>query len=265
MDITFRDFIIGDFEGKVELYGGLWCNLHIILMVLLAVWLIACAIWFYKRPAFARKFCYMLCWVMIISRVVRMAVLFIVRGDSFVEILPWHLCHILAFVFPLYYFTRAKFFALPVLLLTFFGGILTFVFGDYYKYAMMSFLDIESIGLHFMMPTVVIGALAGGVLKLNLKQVWEIPIALAVLVGYACLGNWLVPCANFMYLKSNGLPFDLFPGHSHLYTYAVVAAILITAFLIPFIIAAIVKKRKQKRATNLQAHYLYGREPKNAK
>ena len=61
MDITFRDFIIGDFEGKVELYGGLWCNLHIILMVLLAVWLIACAIWFYKRPAFARKFCYMLC------------------------------------------------------------------------------------------------------------------------------------------------------------------------------------------------------------
>ena len=248
--ITFTDWLIKDYEGKVPAGGGLWCNMHIILMVLLAVWLVVCFFVFRKYKTFAKNFTFVLCFIMIISRLVRMALLMIFAGQSFIEVWPWQLCHILAFVFPAYYFSRSKFFVLPVIMLTFFGGILTFVFGDYYQFVSFSFLDIESIGLHFMMPTVVLGALCSNTMKIELKKIWQLPVALVVLVAYASLGNLLVPGANFMYLKENGLPFNFFPGHSHIYTYLIVGVILIVLFLLPFIISSLVKKHKQKKLEN---------------
>lgn len=244
--ITFKDWLIKDYNGKVPEGGGLWCNMHIILMVALAIWLVVCFFVFKKHKTFAKRFTYVLCFIMIISRLVRMLLLMFVAKQSFLEVWPWHLCHILAIVFPLYYFTKSKFFVLPVLMLTFFGGILTFVFGDYYQYVSFSFLDIESIGLHFMMPTVVLGALCSNTFKVELSKIWQLPVALVLLVGYASIGNAIVDGANFMFLKENGLPFNFFPGYSHIYTYLILGVILIILFLLPFIFISAKNKHKQK-------------------
>ncbi len=245
-EITFKDWLIKNYEGKVPAGGGLWCNMHIILMVTLALWLIICFFVFKKYKTFAKRFTYVLCYVMLISRLIRMLLLMFVAKQTFIEVWPWQLCHILAFVFPIYYFTKSKFFVLPVLMLTFFGGILTFVFGDYYQYVSFSFLDIESIGLHFMMPTVVLGALCSNTFKVELSKIWQLPIALVLLVSYASIGNAIVDGANFMYLKENGLPFNFFPGYSHIYTYLIIGVILIVLFLLPFIIVYAINKHKKK-------------------
>ena len=248
-DITLLDWLTKNYEGKVAPGGGLFCGLHICLMVIMGLTLIALGIVFVKHKRLAYIVCYVLCFFMIISRLVRMLIELLVINKPILEILPWQLCHILAFVFPLYYFTRAKFFATPVLFLTFFGGILTFVFGNYYEYCELSFLDLESILLHFMMPIVSLGAIISGRLKFKVDRLWwQLPITLAVLFGYASLANWLVPGHNYMYIEENGLPFNLFGTASHIFTYMVVAVILMVVFMLPFITQKFVlAKRKHKK------------------
>ena len=244
-EITFYDWLTGNFEGKVSLGGGLFGNLHICLIVVLALAIIVFSIVFAKNKTFANRFCVVLCFFMIILRLMRMLLEIFVMGKPILEVLPWQLCHILAFVFPLYYFTKAEFFATPVLFLTFFGGVLTFVFGNYYKYVQFSFLDIESILLHFSMAIVSVGAIITGRLKFKLSRIWwELPITLAILFGYATLANYLVPGHNYMYIVENGLPFNFFGTASHIYTYMVVALILMVLFIIPFIIIKAVQKRR---------------------
>ncbi|MBQ7453023.1 MAG: YwaF family protein [Clostridia bacterium] len=242
--VTFYDWLTKSYEGKVAPGGGLWCNMHFILLGLLVIWLVVITIVFIKNKTFARSFCYVLCFIMIVSRLLRMAIQLSVMGYSFLEILPWQLCHLLAFVLPIYYFTKCKFFSTPILMLAFFGGILTFLFGDYYQFARFSFLDLESILLHFMLPTIAIGSIVGGRLQFAPKKIWQLLIALAVLFGYASFSNWLLPGNNYMYIEENGLPFNIFPGVTHLLTYAVVAVVLVCLFMLPFALATMFKRRK---------------------
>ena len=247
-EITFLDWLTKNYEGKAGAGGGLFCSLHICLMVILALSIITFGVVFFKYKKFAYKFCFVLCFFMIIFRLMRMLLELFVMNKPILEVLPWQLCHILAFVFPLYYFTKAKFFATPVLFLTFFGGVLTFVFGNYYEYNQFSFLDIESIMLHFAMPIVSLGAIISGRLKFKLSRFWwQLPITLAVLFGYATLANYLVPGHNYMYIEENGLPFNLFGTASHIYTYMVVAVVLMLVFMLPFVIGKIIKLKRTKK------------------
>ena len=207
MNFTFYDWLI---ENK-EVMGvgpGLWCPLHITLIVLLAAWLVA--FWFIaaKHKNFALKLTTVLCWIMIFSRLFRMGLLFFSGKQSFVEVLPWHLCHLMSFVFPLFYLTKTKKFFLAILVVTFFGGILTFLFGDYYYLSTLSFLHYESLFLHFAMPTVVIACLATGYFKVKVKDFWQPVLGIFLIAGWSMIGNLLVKDANFLYLMKNGLPFN---------------------------------------------------------
>ena len=244
---TFYDWLI---ENKNVLGDGpgLWCPLHITLMVLLAVWLVGC--WFLckKHPKFAMRMTTVLCILFIFSRLFRMILLYASGTQTLVEVLPWHLCHVMSFVFPLFFLTKTKKFFLPVLVVTFFGGVLTFIFGDYYYLSTLSFLHIESLFLHFSMPTVVIACIASGYFKVRVKDFWQAFVFLLLLAGWSMIGNLCVEDANYLYLMENGLPFNLFGDASHLYTYAVLLAIIAIITITPFYLYEYVKKKKEDKS-----------------
>ena len=119
---TFTDWL---FENKDALGTGpgLWCPLHIALVVIILVWLVVAFFIFRKYKNFSRKFTFALCIIMPAVRILRMIVQLASGEYSFVEILPWHLCHLMSFVLPIFYFTKTKKFFLPVLVASFFGGV----------------------------------------------------------------------------------------------------------------------------------------------
>ena len=248
MGFTFYDWLIE--TGDLGVGPGLWCTLHIALMVMLFSWIVACWFIFKKHKDFALKFTKVLCYLMIFFRIGRMLLLIITGKNGVIEALPWHLCHIMAIVFPLFYLTGTKKFFLPIVCVTLFGGILTFIFGDYYKFATLSFLQYESLFLHFCMPTVVVGVLSSGWFKININEFWQIPIFLIMLALYASLGNVLVEDANFLFLKENGLPFNLFNGAHFYYTYAVLLLILTVVFTLFTFVIGKVDKNKDKKFRN---------------
>ena len=234
---SFYDWLIEN--GEVMCDGpGLWCPLHITLMVALAVWLVACWFIFKKHKKFAMIFTTVLCWLMIFFRVFRMCLLYFSGSKTLVEVLPWHLCHVMSFVFPAFFLTKTKKFFLPILVVTFFGGILTFIFGDYYYLETLSFLHYESLWLHFCMPTVVIACLSTGYFKVRVKDFWQAYLGVILIACWSMIGNMLVDGANYLYLMSNGLPFDLFAFlnwyYSYLFTYAVRVGVISAISILPF-------------------------------
>ena len=249
LGFTFYNWLIE--TGDLGVGPGLWCPLHIILMVVLFAWIIVSWFIFKKHKEFALRLTKVVCYLMVFFRIGRMLLLMITGKNTVVEALPWHLCHIMALVFPLFFLTNTKKFFLPIVCVTLFGGILTFVFGDYYQYSTLSFLQYESLFLHFCMPTVVVGVLATGWLEIDMKDFWQIPIFLIFLALYASLGNALVPGANFLFLKKNGLPFNLFEGKHFYYTYAVLILILGVIFTTLSLFIVKQKRNKDKKFRDL--------------
>ena len=245
LSFTFYNWLIE--TGDLGVGPGLWCPLHIILMVLLFSWMIICWFIFRKYKNFGLKFTKVVCWIMLVSRLARMALLIITGKETFIQAMPWHLCHIMAIVFPIMFLTKTKKFFLPIVCVTLFGGVLTFVFGDYYKFSTLSFLQYESLLLHFCMPTAVIGVVATGYFKIKLEEFWQIFVFLIMLMCHAELGNTLVPGSNFLFLRENGLPFNLFGDAHFFFTYIVLVLIIGILFTAPIIIALIQKKKKQKK------------------
>ncbi len=248
MGFSFVDWLIE--VGDLGQGPGLWCPLHIVLMVLLAAWLVACIFIFRKYKKFAASFTKVICILMIAFRVFRTFLLIFSGKMGVIEALPWHLCHIMAIVFPCFYLTKTKKFFLPIVCVTLFGGILTFIFGDYYCYNTLSFLQLESLFLHFCMPTAVVGVLATGYFKVKTEEIWQIFVFLIMLACYAEIGNTLVKGANFLFLRENGLPFNLFGNAHFFYTYIVLILILSVCFTLPIIVSGIVKKHKNSKFRN---------------
>ena len=108
-------------EGDLGVGPGLWCPLHIILMVSLFLWIVACWIVFARHKEFGLKVTKIVCYVMMFFRIARMLLLMITGKETVVQALPWHLCHIMAIVFPLFFLTKTKKFFLPIVCVTFFG------------------------------------------------------------------------------------------------------------------------------------------------
>ena len=109
---------------------------------------------------------------------------------------------------------------------------------------------IESIILHFCLPTVVICYIASRRPKYSWKSILEVPIVLGVLCGWASIGNAIFPEQNFMYLKHNGLPFNLFGDAHFIWTYLVMAIIIVTLVAATYFIIKAIKKRKQSKTNN---------------
>lgn len=226
---------------------GLWCPLHITLIVVLFLWIITSFFLFRKYKNFALKLTSVLCFVMLFTRIFRMCLLYIAAKQTFIEILPWHLCHVMSFVFPIFYLFKIKKFFLPVLVVTFFGGLLTFLFGDYYYLSTLSFLHYESLLLHFMMPTVVIACISTGYFKVRFKDFWQAYVGLSLLVAWSSLGNYLIEGANYLYLVENGLPFTLFGAHFY-WTYLVLVFVISVVTITPFYFY---EKYKKKHRTDI--------------
>lgn len=241
---TFYDWLIE--TGDLGVGKGLWSPLHFLFMGLLAAWLIAIWFIFKKHKQFALKFTKFTCYVMIFFRLGRMLLLMFSGKETVVQALPWHLCHIMAIVFPCFYLSNTKKFFFPILCVTFFGGILTFLFGDYYKFSVLSFLQIESLFLHFCMPTVVLGVLASGWYKVKKSDIWQVPLFLLFLACYAELGNTLVPGSNYLFLRENGLPFNLFNAHFYL-TYLILLVVITIVVVLAMELPTIKKNRDNKK------------------
>lgn len=246
---TFYDWLV---ENK-EAYSagpGLYCTTHIILMVVLAAWLVSFIFIAFKYPKFAKKFGAVLAIAMAVLRVIRMIIQVASGKYTFVEALPWHMCHIMCFALCIIYFVKPTRFSLPILSLSVLGGIMTFIFGDYYYVNTLTFFMIESIILHFCLPTVVICYVATRKPKYTWKSIIEIPIFLAILYGWASIGNAIFPDQNFLYIKHNGLPFNLY-GDAHFYfTYLTIGAILIAIVAAVYFIIKAIKKKKLKQNIN---------------
>jgi len=244
---TFYDWLIENADVMGD-GPGLWCPLHITLMCCLAAWLVACWFIFKKHKKFALTFTKVLSWLMIGTRLFRMALLYFSGTQTFVEILPWHLCHVMSFVFPIFFLTKTKKFFLPVLIVTFFGGVLTFIFGDYYYLSTLSFLHYESLFLHFAMPTVVIACISTGYFKVQIKEFWQGFVGIFLLAGWSMIGNSVIEGANYLYLMENGLPFNLFPNHSHLFTYAILLLVIAIITITPFYVYEHIKKKREDKS-----------------
>ena len=240
---TFTDWL---FENKEALGEGpgLWCSLHIVLIVVMLAWLTVSFFLFRKYKNFAMKFTFVLAIIMPSIRGLRMIVQLISGHFSFVEVLPWHLCHLMSFIFPIFYLTRTKKFFLPVLVASFFGGVITFIFGDYYSFATLSFYQLESIILHFALSTVVIASIASGYFKVRVKDFWQAYVGMFIIALWSSLGNALVEGANFLYLKENGLPFTLFGLHFY-FTYFILVIVCSVVAITPFAISEHIKKKKR--------------------
>lgn len=241
--MTFTDWLFENKEAMGE-GPGLWCPLHIILVSVMLLWLVASFFLFRKHKDFAKKFTFALCVVMPSVRVLRMIVQLASGDFSFVEVLPWHLCHLMSFVFPIFYFTKTKKFFLPVLVASFFGGVITFIFGDYYYLSTISFYHVESIILHYALATVVIACIADGYFTVRVKNFWQAYLGMFLIALWSSLGNLLVDGANFLYLKENGLPFTLFGLHFY-FTYFVLVVVCSVVAISPFAIAEHIKKKKR--------------------
>lgn len=240
---TFKDWLIAN-DSVLPKGGGLFSTPHIIMILLMALWIVGTYILFSKYRNLAHKVITFCCYFMMFSRLFRIVFEVVVGTNTFVEMWPWHLCHVMAFAFPAFYLTKTKNFFTPIVIVTFFGGTLTFLFGDYYVYSIFTFFDIESLLLHLMMFTVVVGVIATRYITLELKNLWQVPIVLAFVIINASIGNYLCPDKNFLFLKENGLPFNLFPGHSHLYTYTILVLVIAIIVIVPILIINHIRKKK---------------------
>lgn len=242
---TFLDWLTDNWVAFAP-GPGLWSTLHITLMVLFAAWTIGFIFIAFKFPKFAKKFGAVLAILMVILRIMRMIVMVASGRFTFVQALPWHLCHVMCFTLCIFYFIKPTKFSLPVLFLSILGGTMTFIFGDYYYSATITFFMYESIFLHFCLQTVAICYIAVRKPKYNIWDVLSVAVVLAVLVGWASLGNYLCPGQNYMFLQSNGLPFNMFPGHSFWWTYIVMAVIIIGLVALAYAIILTIKRKKAK-------------------
>ncbi|GHV34927.1 hypothetical protein FACS1894178_3430 [Bacteroidia bacterium] len=166
-----------------------------------------------------------------------------IGGKTFAEEMPWHLCHIMCFclgIATIYnYFTggklKGKWLLASFCIFGFFGGLMTFGFGDYYQYKEMSFYEVESLYLHYIIPTLAVYHVSVNNIWFNFKNITQSLAFLGGMILYGWLGNWWLigvaplskpvffdenvkPTVNVMFMRFNALPFK-FAGIRHYWTY----------------------------------------------
>jgi uncharacterized membrane protein YwaF len=248
LKITFFDWLLNNTDNYTRLYEpyqGLFSPLHVSLMIILVVWLLACPLLFNKFPNFSKKFALTATVIMLTLRVARMCMEFFLDGKSFAQIMPWHICHIMCFcigIATIYnYFTggklKGRWLLASFCIFAFFGGLLTFSFGDYYQFKEISFYETESLYLHFVIPTLAVYHVSARNIWFTFANITCSLIFLLCLIGYGIFGNWWLlgtspfgkeheffdpnvhPEVNVMFMRFNALPFNFYPKRSHNWTY----------------------------------------------
>lgn len=234
-------------RSNQTLGGGLFSSLHLILIALFFILIIVNFIISKKNHKYASIIIFVCCIVMPISRIIRMIMEVSFSLKTPIEILPFHLCHLMSFIIPLVYFIKFKKAYPCVMFYGFLGGFMTFLFGNYYAYNVLNFYDIESIILHTMLALTATSSLAKGDFSFKSNNIHYIIIFLLLLCCWASVGNYLTN-SNYMYIKENGLPFKLLPGH-FLLTYLLIAFIVFSLMYLPSIIKHF-KNKKIKLSRN---------------
>lgn len=244
---AFFDWFNGNRENHLP-GDGLFSILHIILIIFFFAIIIFNSVYSYKNHKYAEKVVLICCIVMPISRLIRMIMEICFGLKQPLEALPFHLCHIMSFVIPIVYFTKWKKAFHCVMFYGMLGGTMTFLFGDYYAYNVLNFYDIESIILHIMLAMTATSSFAKGDFKLTINNIHYIPIFMILLACWAEFGNTIFG-TNFMYIRENGLPFKLLPGH-FLFTYILIAIIIFSCMYLPFIMKHFKNKKEIKNSAN---------------
>lgn len=222
--------------------GGLFSSLHLVLIALFFLITIINFIISKKNHKYASIVILICCIIMPISRLTRMIMELSFSLKSPIEIIPFHLCHVMALVIPIVYFAKFKKAYPCVMFYGFLGGVMTFLFGDYYAYKVLNFYDIESIVLHIMLTLTATSSLAKKDFKFESNNIHYVIIFLLLLCGWASIGNYLTN-SNYMYIKENGLPFTLLPGH-FLFTYLFIAFVVFSLMYLPSIIKYFKNKKR---------------------
>ena len=82
--------------------------------------------------------------------------------------------------------------------------------------------------------------------KVKKSDIWQVPLFLLFLACYAELGNTLVPGSNYLFLRENGLPFNLFNAHFYL-TYLVLLVVITIVVVLAMELPSIKKNRDNKK------------------
>jgi uncharacterized membrane protein YwaF len=168
--------------------------------------------------------------------------------------LPFHMCNILCFLFPIVYIFHLKKLLEPVCVLSIMGGMIAvLVSTDYFNNQFLTFHRVESMIAHTILLLVPLILLAVGDLKLHLKNIWQ-PFALILIMTlWALFGNEVLfkgYDTNYMYLRENGLPDDL-GGKYYLWVYiAIYFIFLLAIYRIPPAYSKIKRLLKQRRHAN---------------
>lgn len=240
---NFSDWIFENTEA-FKPGPGLFCTAHIILMILMALLIVFLLVFAFKHPVFARKLGAVMVILMAALRLLRMILQVASGAYSVAEVLPWQLCHFICFALLVIYFLPSSRFSLPILSLAVLGGTMTFIFGDYYYINVPSFYIIESVYLHFALIGVTICYVASRRPKYNWFSILQVPIFLAILCGWASIGNAILPDHNYMYIQKNVLPFNLFPGYHFFLTYLIIGIILLAIVAITYFVIKFIKSKK---------------------
>lgn len=223
------------------------------------IWMGACVIFFvfvfllfrkYKRAAAPTMV--IVCAIMFVIRLANQTY----RAIQGYEIpwyaaFPWHLCTVMSFLLPIVVIFRIRALRTAVYSAAMLGGIITILMGEYFSNSILTIFDLESMWVHMALIAVPLADIASGNFSFKLRNYWQTCLGMLSLIGWASLANYIIfkgYDVNYMYLVSNGLPFEV-KGIHFFIIYVLIFFILSMCLYLP---ATICAKRKAKIARNSQ-------------
>lgn len=218
--MTFADWFFGHHEALGQGPGTFSVYHYCFIGFCCVVAILAFIYGKYRNRERTELFVKASCIYLLIDRTIRIMLLFAAGEIDWTGLIPFHLCHISAYLIPICYLCRSKIAFPGVAFCGMAGGFLTVSFGDYFERAVPSFMDIESIIMHLLIYSIPIILLANGSLRLKKRDALGFWCTIHILASWGLLGNyWLGRENNFMYLMNNGMILKdgtniaLFPGH----------------------------------------------------
>ncbi len=180
-------------------------------------------------------------WTMLVLRVAKY---FIFKpffwDEGWKEIVPFAMCTIMSWIFPITVFFKTDKFNTFVYPLGIIGGIVTLAYSDWiFNGIGLDFNKFESLVVHWLLIAIPYLKVAIGEFQFKMKEIYRPFIALAIVIIYSAIANtYITPGANHNYLRSNPLPFQI-PGLHHIFTLGLIGIVLMVLLYLPFL-----KKKK---------------------
>lgn len=148
------------------------------------------------------------------------------------DLIPGQMCTILIYLLPLTILCDWKKIKAPVFVLSMMGALMTFLINDYFNSSFLSFYTLEGIWAHTMLWIVPIAMIGLDEFKLEFKKIWQIIIAMLLLIVWATFLNKVLfknYNPNYLYLERNMLP-EQIGGKYFFFIYAIIFFILLLLF-----------------------------------